>query len=74
MEIKEFILKHPLKFEAVPAPDNPTMANSGNMDHWYITLTNEEHDSSMKPYFSQGIGHRTPDHPRAKMKGYNYPP
>jgi len=64
MELKEFTRKHPLKIEILPAPENPTMDNSDDMDHWYITLTNEERNSNglcyMKLYFSQGSGHRTP--------------
>lgn len=73
MELQDFIKeKTELKMEVVKAPTNPNMESNGTeMDHWYVTLTNGGEPMSL--FYSQGLGHRKPNHFAAKMAHCDYP-
>lgn len=60
MKHQEFIKEHGLKIKAQSAPANPHMQDEGRvkMDHWHVTITNEEGET-FTLYYSMGPAHRT---------------
>lgn len=64
MNYQEFIEKNSLEMQVQPAPANPHMQGSKDMDHWYVTVTRngyngtQEDKREMTLYFSQGHAHR----------------
>lgn len=57
MTLQQFIDKLGITISNQPTGENPHMEDSGRMDNWKVKLRSKKQGTTMRLYYSKGVGH-----------------